>query len=357
MATTPEDAYGWHLLGTARYRNGRLTPAIEAFRRRLELQPDDAVGNYSLAIALRDLGERDEARQFMRRAVQLNPNWEQAQNRLRDLEKPPPPTPPPPPLKSPTLEPAGTIVGQAREVQKGVASSSSIIRGGTLQKWTFRVVRDNEAANAPRPVPVEIKGGRIDGTLIEGDRVQIPTGRWRPGSTLRVHAFQNLTTQETVRARNLGRRIAAAFFAAAILAIGSMVVWGISTELSDPTPKPTVQPNPPPATAPQPPPPSNPQPPPASETPPPPPAQAEGDPEAGKAVFASEDCGSCHTLADAGSNGVIGPNLDEAMPDHELVVERVTNGSGAMPSFKDHLTEEQITEVADYVVAATSGSS
>jgi cytochrome c6 len=94
-----------------------------------------------------------------------------------------------------------------------------------------------------------------------------------------------------------------------------------------------------------------------SAEPSPPPAQppaAEGDAEAGKAVFASAGCGGCHTLTDAGSSGAVGPNLDEATPDHELVVERVTNGKGAMPSFKDSLSEEQIQDVAAYVVQATS---
>lgn len=85
----------------------------------------------------------------------------------------------------------------------------------------------------------------------------------------------------------------------------------------------------------------------------PPPAAAEGDPEAGKAVFASSGCGSCHTLADAGTSGTVGPNLDEAKPDHDLVVERVTNGKAPMPSFKDELSEEQIEDVAAYVVQAT----
>jgi mono/diheme cytochrome c family protein len=82
----------------------------------------------------------------------------------------------------------------------------------------------------------------------------------------------------------------------------------------------------------------------------------DGDPQAGKEVFASAGCGACHTLADAGSSGEIGPNLDEAKPDRELVVERVTNGQGAMPSFKDRLSEEQIRDVAAYVVEATGGS-
>jgi mono/diheme cytochrome c family protein len=36
-----------------------------------------------------------------------------------------------------------------------------------------------------------------------------------------------------------------------------------------------------------------------------------GDPAAGKSVFKA-NCGSCHTLANAGTSGTIGPNLDAA---------------------------------------------
>jgi cytochrome c6 len=77
---------------------------------------------------------------------------------------------------------------------------------------------------------------------------------------------------------------------------------------------------------------------------------AEGDPVAGKAIFVGAGgCGSCHTLADAGTSGTIGPNLDDSQPSFELAVDRVTNGSGAMPSFEDQLTEQQIADVAAYV--------
>ena len=79
-----------------------------------------------------------------------------------------------------------------------------------------------------------------------------------------------------------------------------------------------------------------------------------GDAAAGKEVFESAGCGSCHTLADAGATGAVGPNLDEAKPSAELVVDRVTNGMGAMPSFSDQLTAAQINDVAAYVVNATS---
>ena len=64
------------------------------------------------------------------------------------------------------------------------------------------------------------------------------------------------------------------------------------------------------------------------------------------------NCGSCHTLADAGTTGTVGPNLDQSQPAEALVVERVTNGMGVMPPFEGVLTEEEITEVAVYVSAA-----
>ena len=82
---------------------------------------------------------------------------------------------------------------------------------------------------------------------------------------------------------------------------------------------------------------------------------SEGDAAAGEAIFAENGCGSCHTLEAAGASGTIGPNLDETQPDFDLVVDRVTNGSGAMPSFGDSLDEQQINDVAAYVVESTSG--
>lgn len=77
----------------------------------------------------------------------------------------------------------------------------------------------------------------------------------------------------------------------------------------------------------------------------------EGDAAAGKAVFTG-NCSACHTLADAGANGDVGPNLDEAQPDAAIVFDRVTNGKGNMPSFKDSLSEQQIADVTAYVSTA-----
>ena len=67
-------------------------------------------------------------------------------------------------------------------------------------------------------------------------------------------------------------------------------------------------------------------------------------------MFASAGCGGCHTLADAGTNGNVGPNLDDAKPDASLVTQRDVTGQGVMPSFKDQLSEKQIADVAAYVV-------
>jgi mono/diheme cytochrome c family protein len=91
----------------------------------------------------------------------------------------------------------------------------------------------------------------------------------------------------------------------------------------------------------------------------PPPEQPDEPPEQpgaadGKSIF-TDNCGSCHTLADAGTAGTIGPNLDESQPSKELAVDRVTNGMGAMPSFRDTLNQQQIDAVAEYVSSAAGG--
>jgi mono/diheme cytochrome c family protein len=83
---------------------------------------------------------------------------------------------------------------------------------------------------------------------------------------------------------------------------------------------------------------------------------AEGDPAAGKDIFlGTSGCGTCHTLADAGTSGTVGPNLDDAQPSFDLVVDRVTNGLGGMPPFSSTLSEEDIQNVAAYV-SSVAGS-
>jgi cbb3-type cytochrome c oxidase subunit III len=68
----------------------------------------------------------------------------------------------------------------------------------------------------------------------------------------------------------------------------------------------------------------------------------------GKDIFTA-NCGSCHTLKDAGTSGTVGPNLDQLKPDEARVQKQVTNGGAVMPAFKGTLTPAQITAVAKYV--------
>ncbi|MDQ8043800.1 MAG: cytochrome c [Solirubrobacteraceae bacterium] len=74
----------------------------------------------------------------------------------------------------------------------------------------------------------------------------------------------------------------------------------------------------------------------------------------GLGIFKGSGCTSCHTLAAAGSSGNIGPNLDNSKPSEEEAVEKVTNGDGSMPAFKNRLSAAQIQTVAKYVHDVTA---
>jgi cbb3-type cytochrome c oxidase subunit III len=80
-----------------------------------------------------------------------------------------------------------------------------------------------------------------------------------------------------------------------------------------------------------------------------PPGAGGNDP---KLLFES-NCGSCHTLADAGTTGKIGPDLDQVKPSMQKAVTQITNGGGGMPPFKGQLTEAQIQALAKYVSTVT----
>lgn len=96
----------------------------------------------------------------------------------------------------------------------------------------------------------------------------------------------------------------------------------------------------------------------------------KGDPAAGKAVFAANGCGGCHTFKPAGSSGAIGPDLDKLAADakkanqgslEEYTATSITNPSaytvpgfqsGVMPAYPQ-LSDRQL---ADLVAFLTQGS-
>lgn len=85
-----------------------------------------------------------------------------------------------------------------------------------------------------------------------------------------------------------------------------------------------------------------------------------------KAIF-SDQCGSCHTLADAGTNGTIGPDLDDVLADKdeafikESIVEPnkvIADGyqSGIMPpNYGQTLQAAQVDGLAKYLSEVTKG--
>jgi mono/diheme cytochrome c family protein len=74
----------------------------------------------------------------------------------------------------------------------------------------------------------------------------------------------------------------------------------------------------------------------------------------GREVFAAS-CGSCHTFADAGTTGTIGPDLDQLSVDAAAVEAQVRSGGGGMPAFEGELSDAEIVAVANYVVNERQG--
>jgi cytochrome c6 len=69
----------------------------------------------------------------------------------------------------------------------------------------------------------------------------------------------------------------------------------------------------------------------------------------GKQIF-SQSCGTCHKLADAGTQGTVGPVLDDLKPDRNRVLNAIKNGgagTGAMPA--NIVTGQEAQAVAAYV--------
>jgi sulfite dehydrogenase len=92
------------------------------------------------------------------------------------------------------------------------------------------------------------------------------------------------------------------------------------------------------------------------------PALAAGEAEQmalGKQLFtraAQPPCALCHTLRDAGSQGAVGPVLDELRPDATRVANALRNGLGSMPAYKDSLSQAQIQALALYVSRASGAA-
>jgi tetratricopeptide (TPR) repeat protein len=157
LATNPEDGAAWHELGTAYYGAKDFENAATAFRRRSALEPDKAVANYSLALALIELKRVDEARTYLVRTLQLDPGHTKAKQRLAEIARPKEPrneglqkqappgpagAPREPLLKKRTTDP-GKLLIEAKPLAR--CNIFFYLLGGLLCIWGFAVF-----ANIPR---------------------------------------------------------------------------------------------------------------------------------------------------------------------------------------------------------------
>ena len=65
-------------------------------------------------------------------------------------------------------------------------------------------------------------------------------------------------------------------------------------------------------------------------------------------------CGVCHTLQAAGSEGDVGPNLDQLKSSIDHIIYVVKNGIGLMQAWEGILTSEEIEAVAYYIFNSTN---
>ena len=65
-------------------------------------------------------------------------------------------------------------------------------------------------------------------------------------------------------------------------------------------------------------------------------------------------CGVCHALQAAESDGQIGPNFNQLKPTMSQIIAAVTNGIGSMQAWEGILTFEEIEAVAYYVFNSTN---
>ena len=87
--------------------------------------------------------------------------------------------------------------------------------------------------------------------------------------------------------------------------------------------------------------------------------------KSGEQIFTAAGCAGCHTFGPAGSQGNIGPSLDDLasaagdMPPEEFVRQAILDpdadvaegfSSGVMPSFEGRLTDEQVQALVDYLL-------
>ncbi len=105
VAQDAEDMGAWRLLGGALSALEDTSGAVAAFQRTVELDPSQPKNHYNLGLALQAFGDQAGARRHFSQALTLDPSYEQAAQRLRELETLPPQFTPPRSATTPPLPP------------------------------------------------------------------------------------------------------------------------------------------------------------------------------------------------------------------------------------------------------------
>jgi hypothetical protein len=147
------------------------------------------------------------------------------------------PSPPIPRPVAPPGRPAGSVPAAP---ERGTVTLTGRVRGferrsermgeGSVQIYNFRLERYDAHGNRERPVPVQLRGWKIDGSLRDEDEVAV-TGRMKNG-TMRGQRVENHTTGATIaiqsvkRGNMIGCLLVIAFFVVAGLFFGLVALLG-----------------------------------------------------------------------------------------------------------------------------------
>ena len=78
----PSHNFSWKILAAVYKITGRLSEAVSAGEKTVEISPDDAEAYFNLANTLKELGRLDEASNYLGRAIAVKPDYFEAYNNL-----------------------------------------------------------------------------------------------------------------------------------------------------------------------------------------------------------------------------------------------------------------------------------
>ena len=81
----PEYQFAWKVLGAVLKLKGKINESLVAFKKSVQLGPQDASTHYNLGIILNELGRLEEAEASYKKAITLKPDYAEAYNNLGNI--------------------------------------------------------------------------------------------------------------------------------------------------------------------------------------------------------------------------------------------------------------------------------